>query len=231
MTFGIRRVVVFDLDDTLYPERDYARSGLREAGRVALERFGIAGFGEVAVSLFDSGRRGDIFQQALRMLGLSDTSGSLVATMRDAYRSHRPTLRMFEDVEGAIPELQSSGPLALITDGYLPPQRLKVEALGIQEVFRTIVYTEQLGREHWKPSPAGFIAVERACQAAPKECVYIGDNPAKDFIAPRQRGWRTIRVRREGTEHGHVEASAAQAADVEVRDFWDVVGALTNRSR
>jgi putative hydrolase of the HAD superfamily len=138
---------------------------------------------------------------------------------------------MFEDVAAAMPQLQGSGPLALITDGYLPPQRLKVEALGIRELLRTIVYTDELGRQQWKPSPAGFIAVERACEAAPEECVYIGDNPTKDFIAPRQRGWRTIRVRREGTEYGHLEASGAQAADVEFRDFWDVLGALANRGR
>ena len=46
--------------------------------------------------------------------------------------------------------------LALLTDGYLPAQRLKVQALGIEKYFQAIVYTEELGREYWKPSTRGF---------------------------------------------------------------------------
>ena len=36
-------VVIFDLDDTLYAERDYALSGFRAAGRWARDALGVVG--------------------------------------------------------------------------------------------------------------------------------------------------------------------------------------------
>jgi len=113
-----------------------------------------------------------------------------------------------------------------LTDGYLPPQRLKVEALGLNGRFDPIVFTEELGRESWKPSPVGFMLIERVCKAQPRNCLYIGDNPAKDFVAPRARGWRTIRVRRPGTEHSAIAAPAGKAAERELADFHEVARLL-----
>ena len=61
-------VLVFDLDDTLYLERDFVVSGFREVAHV-LGR--LIGTEEIRVfrfmwSLFENGSRGKIFNQALR---------------------------------------------------------------------------------------------------------------------------------------------------------------------
>ena len=71
-----------------------------------------------------------------------------------------------------------------------------METLGIRHYFSAIVLTDQLGRDCWKPSPAGFKEVMQTLGGDPTEYVYIGDNPKKDFTAPRQLGWQSIRVRR-----------------------------------
>ena len=199
------RVIVFDLDDTLYPERRYACSGLRAAGAYAASAFGITRLADVSVDLFHHGRRGDVFQEALRRLGIVDSDGTIVSALVEAYRSHVPSLDLFPDVAEVLPRLQSLGRIAVLTDGYLPPQRLKVSALGLDRIANPIVYTEELGREHWKPSPTGFVRIESICGAAPQECVYVADNPRKDFVAPAERGWTTVRMRRLGTEHGPLE--------------------------
>jgi putative hydrolase of the HAD superfamily len=34
------------------------------------------------------------------------------------------------------------------------------------------------------------------CGSAAERCVYIGDNPAKDFYGARRLGWFTVQVRR-----------------------------------
>lgn len=223
------RVIVCDLDDTLYPEREYARSGLCAAAEAAQARHGIGGLKEIFLSLFDAGVRGRIFQDALLRAGLCEPEPALLQELLQSYRNHRPSIRLFDDVQQVLPSLHRIGRLAMLTDGYLPPQRLKVEALGLGELFDPIVYTEELGREFWKPSPRGFLAIEQSCGVDARECVYIADNPRKDFVAPRQLGWRTIRVRRSGTEHGAMDAAAELAADIEVPGFREVLGVISGK--
>jgi putative hydrolase of the HAD superfamily len=66
--------------------------------------------------------------------------------------------------------------------------------LGIEHYFKAIVYTEELGREHWKPSPLGFRRLLEMLHARPEQAAYVADNAAKDFIAPNRLGLLTIQV-------------------------------------
>ncbi|TMA51722.1 MAG: ATP-grasp domain-containing protein, partial [Deltaproteobacteria bacterium] len=91
------RVVVFDLDDTLFPERDYVRSGFAALEDEVRRVFGASAFGAVAWELFEAGVRGRIIDAALARLGLpadAATVGSLV----DCYRRHRPSIGLYPDV-------------------------------------------------------------------------------------------------------------------------------------
>jgi putative hydrolase of the HAD superfamily len=224
---AVPRVLVFDLDDTLYPEREYTLSGLTAAGEVARQRFRLEGFGADAIALFNAGQRGTLFQQVLAQRAYEDTGGLIVETLLSAFRHHLPTIRMFPDVAEVLPRMRTVCRLALLTDGYLPPQRRKVEALGLQNMFDPIVYTEELGREHWKPSHRPFELVESLCGVRPERYVYIGDNPRKDFLAPRARGWDTVRVRRDDTEHSGVEGAQDDQAHVQVANFYELERWLT----
>ena len=192
--------LVFDLDDTLYPEASFNRGGYRAAGQWAERELGLADLGQTLVDLFDTGRRGDLFDAGLAMLG-HPADKATVERLIEAYRSHTPELAPFEDAIWALVHYGAHVPLGLITDGFVHVQRGKVAALGIAPRFRHIVYTDALGgRDFWKPSPAGFEAIERAVPES-NAFVYIADNAAKDFIAPNARGWRTIRVVRPSGEY------------------------------
>lgn len=192
--------LVFDLDDTLYPEASYARSGLRAAGQWAEQELGLADLGSALVTLFDGGRRGDIFDMGLAALG-HPAGKATVQRLLDVYRSHAPELAPYEDAIWAMVHYGAHVPLGLITDGYANVQQAKVAALGIAGRFRHIVYTDALGgRDFWKPNPAGFETIERAITEA-SAFVYVADNAAKDFVAPNARGWRTIRVVRPSGEY------------------------------
>ena len=61
-------------------------------------------------------------------------------------------------------------------------------ALGIEKYFKFIVYTEQLGREGWKPSPAGLEKIMQTLKGKPENMAYIADNEKKNFIAPNKLG-------------------------------------------
>ena len=54
--------------------------------------------------------------------------------------------------------------------------------------------------------------------------VYVGDNPAKDFVAPNAMGWTTIMIRRPGARliHANAETAAGGAAQHVVASLEDL---------
>jgi putative hydrolase of the HAD superfamily len=188
-------VVVFDLDDTLYPESAYVLSALQAVGELGEARLGLNGFAAALRRLFESGQRTKLFQTAIAELNRPEPTTEDLDALLTAYRHHRPErLDWHPDALALVKALHARHPLAIISDGYLPTQRLKADALGVDRWFTPVVFTEEFGRAHWKPSPRAF---ESVMQAFPGEnFVYIGDNLAKDFVAPRALGWNTVYVRR-----------------------------------
>ena len=190
------QAVVFDLDDTLYPELQYVRSGFRAvAARMTQGASDEARIFDMLWRAFEAGPRDRVFNTVLKQLGRADDP-QVVAELVGLYRCHRPTLQLEPQVLGAIEKLHQKFKLGLITDGYLPTQRLKVEALQLENTFDHIIYTEELGREFWKPSSRSYELMADTLGCRHPQCVYIADNSAKDFIAPNQLGWLTIQLLR-----------------------------------
>ena len=59
-------VVVFDLDDTVFSERQYAVSGFKATGHFIQRQFGIRGFAETSIALFESASSRQRVRQSLR---------------------------------------------------------------------------------------------------------------------------------------------------------------------
>jgi len=197
------RAVVFDLDDTLYRERDYVRSGFAAVGRaLRAERGTTADYEGWMWRRFADGRREGTFDALSRRFGLG-LSAAGVARLVDFYRRHAPDIRPCRGVPALLDGLRRGrrARLGLLSDGYLPAQRLKLAALGLADRFDAVVFTERLGRGAWKPSPRGFEAIRRRLGAPAAACAYVGDNPAKDFVAPNALGWLTVQWRRPGQVH------------------------------
>src|SRR5262245_30522232 len=94
------RTIIFDLDDTLYREHEFVFSGFR-AVDLHLESRGVKGFGELAISLFVDGQRGNVFDSALTRLSI-EPERSFVSSLVEVYRSHLPTLTLLPDAAWAL---------------------------------------------------------------------------------------------------------------------------------
>jgi putative hydrolase of the HAD superfamily len=212
--------IVFDLDDTLYPEREFVLGGFAAVGAWLRESHGIEGFEDEARRLFAAGRRGRIFDEALERLRAAEP-GMLVPQMVRVYREHQPRLRLFPDAEDTLAWAQIFGlRLAIVTDGFAAVQRNKIIALGLGARIPCCVITDELGgKTFWKPHQEAFLRVMAELPGPPSGFVYVADNPRKDFIAPRQLGWKTLRVRRPEGEHTHYEATDAERADEDSIDL------------
>jgi putative hydrolase of the HAD superfamily len=219
----VRRLVVFDIDDTLYLERDYVRSGFAAVGAWARTELGVADVGERAWAAFEAGVRGRIFDEALVACGVG-ANGSVMSQLVDVYRSHAPTIEPLPDVRAWLAGRPTDVACAVVTDGPPVSQRAKAAALGLAGWADPIVFTEALGPGRGKPHPDAFECVEAASGMLGASCAYVADNPAKDFAGPRGRGWRTVRVRRTGSLHDAV--ASGDDVDAEVSGFAALDDAL-----
>ncbi|MBI2513182.1 MAG: HAD family hydrolase [Opitutae bacterium] len=221
------RTIVFDLDDTLYPERDYVLSGFAAVDAWLMEQKGIEGFGARAVAAFERGVRGRIFDEVWAELGEQAVP---VSHLVEVYRKHTPQLRLPEPARELLDWCRCRYRLALVSDGYLAVQERKVAALGLTQWIECIVLSDQWGRDAWKPSERPFREVMARLPGEPESFLYLADNPRKDFVAPKRLGWRTVRFRRPRGEHANYEASPLEAAECEIADLSAMRDLLTRVS-
>jgi putative hydrolase of the HAD superfamily len=186
-------LIIFDLDDTLYLERDFAFSGYKITGDWIRDNHGVVGFSDTCCSLLESGCRERIFDKALAFHGIG-ASPELVAHLVALYREHLPEIALAPDAERYFARNGRDSVFGIITDGPLQTQKAKVRSLGLDRLASQIVYTASFGDGFSKPHPRAFIAVENWASQFGRSLVYVADNPIKDFVTARKRGWNTVRV-------------------------------------
>jgi putative hydrolase of the HAD superfamily len=215
------KAVVFDMDDTLFNETDYVLSGFLAVDKWLEETIGLIGFYHHAVERFNNGERKYIFNQVLESLNVRYNQ-YFISQLIDVYRNHKPIISLLEDAKYILNNLQDSIKVGLITDGYLSSQKQKFDALGIRERFDTVIFTDELGRENWKPNPLPY---EHAClklQCLPSECVYIGDNVNKDFITAKKLGWLTVHINRNKGIYSQTNVSFEYEADYKIHNLKEL---------
>jgi len=216
--------ILLDLDDTLYDEASYMRSGFAAvAARIA----GMSGYapGSVLEVLLDIERRdgrGHVFDTALAAFGMAADPG-LIQDLVTLYRSHRPRIALHPGVRDLLARLRQRGRrTAIVTDGPPIMQRRKTEALDLERAVDAVVYTWDLKAP--KPDPAGLLEALAKLGAAAAEAVVVGDNPYHDMAAARAIGARAIRVRR--GRFASVPAPAGAEPDLEITDIGALETAL-----
>ena len=227
------QAIVFDLDDTLYAERDYVHSGY-QAVQEALAQMPRSSpqcphAAQWLWGRFQQGQAAGAFDALSDEYGLG-LSPAEISALVTAYRNHRPTIRPYGGAAAMLGRFHELAPLGLLSDGFMPAQQLKLDALKLGRFFDAVVFTETLGanREFWKPAPQGFEAISKQLGAAGADCAYVSDNPAKDFVAPNALGWRTIQFLRpaQGQLHIHKPAPPAGEPDTVVRSAAELFHAI-----
>ncbi len=191
------RAVVFDLDDTLYPERTYVHSGFDAVANTFASVLSDPAKSVADMHrLFDSEHRPRVFNALLAERRLSNDAG-LLRKMIHTYRSHFPKIQSHPDADAALARLRPSHRLGVISDGVSETQWKKIDALGLRSRLDFLVVTSDIGPDCGKPNPKAFQLAAESLGIDHRECVYVGDNPTKDFVAPNSLGWMTVRIVRE----------------------------------
>lgn len=185
------RVVVFDLDDTLYKEVAFLKSAYREIAEWA-ERECDCPSDIYEKMMFWRKERENVFVKLITEYNLKVSVDDLL-TM---YRCHIPKYQLDEQTQSVLSQLKQLCVLGLITDGRSLTQRNKIKALALDTIFdeSNVLISEETGFE--KPSVEPFRYFMR--QYPQYQYYYVGDNPTKDFFAPNSLGWETICILDDG---------------------------------
>ena len=210
--------VVFDLDDTLYPEIDYARSALAFAGSLIQAAFAVDDAASFLRQAFDNGER-DAIGALWKARGLPESARSDVIA---AMRGHRPSIELPRASAETLTALSAQGiRWSILTDGRSLTQRRKIETLGLTGASG-IYISEERGVS--KPALKAFTQIVDDHPAVRGFC-YIADNPAKDFVTPNALGWKTIMLRDYGQNiHPQgIDVPSAFRAQIEISELTEIL--------
>jgi putative hydrolase of the HAD superfamily len=193
------QAVLFDLDNTLYPEEQFVVGGFRAAARFLAKRAKLDSerLLERMLEILHSDGRGRVFDILLKEIEID--CGAWLPSLLHVYRSHRPIISLFPDAAGVLRTLKQRGlRLGLVTDGLASVQRRKIAALGLEAYMDPIVCTGELGQGRAKPSPIPFEVALTLLDVAAKNVAYVADDISKDFAGPNRLGMKSVRVRSTG---------------------------------
>jgi putative hydrolase of the HAD superfamily len=188
-----RQALIFDLDDTLYPLRQFALSGFRA---VASHLAAVAGLEECEVfqTLTDARANGGLgreFQICFAHYGLSAT---LLPATLSVFRNHHPNLRLPLASRNVLAALRSEWRLAILTNGVPAIQARKVRALGVDMLVDAVVYACAVGNGCGKPSPEAFLEAAARLDCPLDRTVMVGDDPHCDIDGASRVGMKAIHV-------------------------------------
>ena len=220
------KAVIFDMDDTLFPELEYVRSGYRAvAEHLSDDTHSANALYEMMWDIFYADRKAKVFNVLMKQLGRDEDDGQIQQLIK-GYREHRPDIKPFAGTENVLSEISSKYRTGLISDGFMPGQQYKLDALGLEKYFDKVIFTETLGRENWKPSPLAYEIMAEALKVEHSECVYIGDNLAKDFISPNALGWLTVHIEIEGQVHWQRQIGAGGTPQKTISELAELFNIL-----
>jgi len=185
--------LILDLDDTLYPEIDYIKSGFHAVSRyVATNHDDEDTFYSYLLRNYTNGVGRKNFNLLKKDFDLDCSEEILIKI----FRKHEPRIECFPDALHFLKSYTKKIPLILLTNGSKTSQNLKIDSLGVRKYFHSIYITDEYGKDFWKPSSRIYHRIVKECGIEASSIGVIGDNPARDFIAPNRMNMETIRISR-----------------------------------
>ena len=187
------RAIVFDLDDTLYPYRAFARSGFRVVGRQLADERGLP-LTSVLRVLRRALVNGDHGHELQALCARYSLPLSVVPALASAIREHAPTLRLPRASARVLLALRAGWRLGILTNGQPDIQRRKIAALGVRDLVDEVLFASECGEGAGKPAPEAFQAALDRLRTDPQSTVFVGDDPEADMAGAAAVGMHTVHL-------------------------------------
>ncbi len=180
-------LVVFDLDDTLYPERDYLFAAYDSIAQLVSERVGGNSliYSDFLKKTFIDVGRSNLFDSFINEFNLSNTVN--INELLSILRTNECHLFLYKKAISLLDYLQNENiSITIFTNGNLIQQRNKVRCLHLKEVFPAIEVYYAAEYEP-KPSPLGLNIIISDYKVSTNSTLLIGDS-VTDYEAARAAG-------------------------------------------
>lgn len=199
------KVVIFDLDDTLIPERKFIESGYNHIANLISKNFNLEHdiVFNLLMGTFEK-KSTFVFNRVLEKLDIKYNE-NYISKLVSEYRNHKPNITVYPDVLPSLNYLRENDiKLGIISDGYYNSQFNKLEAININYYFEHIILTDKLGKKYWKPHTKSFKIMQGFFDVDYAEMIYIGDNIEKDFVAPNRLGMKSVIIKRDNSIYSNL---------------------------
>ncbi len=176
--------IVFDLDDTLYKEIDFVKSAYNYINNYIKSRYNLDLSLHINECVEDRINFFDLIKSRL-----NQNQSFPIEKYLELYRFHCPEINLPNDTAEFLNKISNKNiDFSIITDGRSISQNNKIKVLGLSNLSKNIIISEETGYE--KPHLNNFKIIERIYPD--KKLLYIADNTSKDFLAPNTLKWDTI---------------------------------------
>lgn len=197
------RIIVFDLDDTLYStyapfetafmecfpgysnmERHIACKAMRSYSESLLE---LRTQGLVSPEELYAGR----MEAALKSVGGTATPKEALV-FQNYYENAQKNIQLLPGMGAVLNQARGSALLSILTNGPSEGQRRKLEALQMNRwvIEHNVFVSEEIGV--CKPDPEIFAHLEEKMGAIPERTLMIGDSLTADMAGAAAMGWDTL---------------------------------------
>lgn len=223
------RVLIFDLDDTLYPELSFVKSGFKSVADYLFKIKKINNRNKAyqkMISVLKEKGRGEVFDLLLKSEKIY--SKKLVKKCLSIYRLHFPVIKLYPGVLGLFRRMKKY-PIYIVTDGNKIVQANKIKALHLEKYVKKSFITYRHGIHASKPSLHCFDLIRQHEKCSYQEMVYIADNPSKDFVNNRLAGIRTVRVLT--GNYAGTKADSGYDAEIKIKKVADFKPVILKQKR
>ena len=194
-------IVGFDLDGTLYDEREFIAQVYRPISERLASETGEASqeiYQRILALWIEKGSSYNrIFDEVLRDAGISDSRREkCIAECLSIFRTFQPVLHLDMRVASFLDEIVKTSEIFLATDGQIVLQQAKIDALNLQRWFEpeNIVISMQFGPDAGKPSTRMLEGVRVLKNGTdPSRILYLGDRH-RDRLMAERAGFEFLRV-------------------------------------
>tara|TARA_B100000989_G_C19483372_1_gene446237 strand:+ start:441 stop:1118 length:678 start_codon:yes stop_codon:yes gene_type:complete len=188
------KIIVMDLDDTIYDENSFFNNGLDQVSRY-LSKYLNKSYKGIYNDLLLINLEYDRDKIFNRYLDFNiKNKKKLISNCIQIYRYNNKIISPYPDAQKFLNLYK--GKLFLVTDGNKKVQSHKVNLLKIKKYFKKIYITRRFGIRYEKPSLYCFKKILKTENSSWENLCYIGDNPNKDFINLNKSGSITVRMLR-----------------------------------
>jgi len=191
------KLIIFDLDNTLFDEVDYYSATFREISKIISQKFKIRNEEQIFQEILNEFQsKGSLFPNFFdyirKMYNLSENYHQIFYGIQ---KTVKVELNLYDDAVYILDWLKKKEfSLALITNGTIEIQKNKIDLLNLKNKFHYICIARELGEE--KPSTIPYKQTLKIFNIKGDQAIYVGDNPYIDFQGSKELNIMNIRLLR-----------------------------------